>query len=364
MRILILNWRDIKNPAGGGAEILTHEMAKRWVARGHTVTQFSSRFAGGKSKEEIDGVRIIRRGAWWNVQLFAAYWYITRFKNHTDIIIDEVHWYPFFAALYARKKTVLLACEVARKLFFTVIPYPLALIGRGIEKLYFRLYRDVPTIAISPSTKADLIKEGFNPTNITVIPMGVTALHPLPKVAKEKDPTMIYVGRINKQKGVADAIRAFGLIHKKLPKSRFWIVGAGDAQYIEKMKHLATKLNITNSVRFWGRVSEKIKFRLLARAHVLLFPSLHEGWGLVVHEAGLVGTPTIAYNVAGLKDTIKHRISGVITDPRPDALAAAAVSLLKDIKYYNALQRGAKEEAKIHTWDRTSAEAMQFLKRI
>src|SRR3989344_9527106 len=122
MRILILNWRDIKNPAAGGAEILTHKMAKPWVAWGHAVTQFSSGFAGGKSEEKIDGVRIIRRGAWWNVQLLAAYYYITRFKNHTDIIIDEVHWYPFFAALYARKKTVLLACEVARKLFFALFP--------------------------------------------------------------------------------------------------------------------------------------------------------------------------------------------------------------------------------------------------
>ncbi len=54
MNILILNWRDIKNPSSGGAEILTHEIAKQWVAWGNSVIQFSSLFAGAKSEEIID----------------------------------------------------------------------------------------------------------------------------------------------------------------------------------------------------------------------------------------------------------------------------------------------------------------------
>ena len=58
-KILILNWRDIKNPNSGGAEVLTHEMAKRWVLWGHEVTQFSSKFRGAKGEEVVDGVRII-----------------------------------------------------------------------------------------------------------------------------------------------------------------------------------------------------------------------------------------------------------------------------------------------------------------
>ena len=62
MKILILNWRDIKNPKSGGAEILTHEIAKRWVNWGHSVIQFSSEFKGSAKQEIIDGVKIIRGG--------------------------------------------------------------------------------------------------------------------------------------------------------------------------------------------------------------------------------------------------------------------------------------------------------------
>ena len=62
MHILILNWRDIKNPSSGGAELLTHEMAKRWVEQNHQVTLFTSRFKKSKATEIVDGVKIVREG--------------------------------------------------------------------------------------------------------------------------------------------------------------------------------------------------------------------------------------------------------------------------------------------------------------
>ena len=148
MKILILNWRDIKNPSGGGAEILTHELAKGFIKSNHKVIQFSSSFKNSKPQEAIDKVQIIRKGNWWNVHIFAFFYYL---KNHKDIdiIIDEVHWFPFFAAVYASKKTIALTCEVANKLFFTLFPYPIALLFRGLEKIYLSLYKDTPTMTIS-----------------------------------------------------------------------------------------------------------------------------------------------------------------------------------------------------------------------
>src|SRR6266571_4976822 len=130
MKILILNWRDIKNPSGGGAEILTHEMAKRWINSGHQVMQFSSLFKNAKSKENIDGVDFIRKGKWWTVHVFAFFYYHSHKKN-IDVIIDEVHWFPFFAAMYAPGKTLALTCEVASKLLFKIFPYSVALFFYG-----------------------------------------------------------------------------------------------------------------------------------------------------------------------------------------------------------------------------------------
>ncbi len=62
LRILWLNWRDIRNPNAGGAEVFTHEVAKRHVGRGCGVTLFTSMFPGAEREEELDGVEVVRRG--------------------------------------------------------------------------------------------------------------------------------------------------------------------------------------------------------------------------------------------------------------------------------------------------------------
>jgi len=62
MRVLIFNWRDIKNPRAGGAEVYTYEVAKRLVQLGHRVVWFSSAFPAAPNEEELEGIQIIRVG--------------------------------------------------------------------------------------------------------------------------------------------------------------------------------------------------------------------------------------------------------------------------------------------------------------
>ena len=263
MRILILNWRDIRNPSSGGAEILTHEMAKRWVKKGHYVIQFSSSFKNAKTEETIDGVRFIRKGQWWNVHFFAFIYYFLRFRSNTDIVIDEVHWFPFFSILYARRKTVALTCELANKLFFTLFPYPIALFFRGIEKMYLFFYKNVPTMVISESTKSDLIDEGVRSNLITILPMGLSTPKNLRKYPKEKNPTFIYLARLNKQKGILDAIYTFANINKQLAKSHkptLWIVGSGENQVVKALINKINMHKLTSSVKLFGYVNQIKKF--------------------------------------------------------------------------------------------------------
>ncbi len=357
MKILVLNWRDIKNPAAGGAEILTHEMAKRWAKWGNEVVQISSRFPQSKSRETIDSVKIIRMGKWWSVHILAFFYYWENLRSRIDVIIDEVHWFPFFSALYARKKTVLLVCEVADKLFFQVFSYPQALLGRLMEKIYLFIYRGVPTLAISLSSKKDLIKEGFPKEKITVIPMGLATPPGLSRFPKEKTPTLIYLSRVNKQKGIEDAIEVMARVKKELPGACLWVVGSGDEKYLEKIKKKASMA----AVKFFGFVSEKKKFELLAKAHLLLVPSFHEGWGLTVPEAGLVGTPAVAYNVGGLRDVIIDGINGVLVRSEIEAMARAIIELLGCQKKWDKLRKGAIKEAKKYHWDKTAQAAFKVL---
>ncbi len=362
MKILVLNWRDIKNPAGGGAEILTHELAKGWIKTGHTVTIFSSSFKHSISEETIDDVSFVRKGQWWNVHLLAFFYYLSHHKN-VDIIIDEVHWFPFFSALYARKKTIALTCEVANVLFFTLFPYPIALICRGIEKIYLYLYKNVPTMAISESTKKDLIKEGVNSKSITVIRMGLTLPKNLKKYKKEKNSTFIYLARINKQKGIFDAIDAFAKINNEIKSSMLWIVGSGEEEFVKQVRRKVEKLSLSSSVKFFGYVEDKKKFELLAKAHILLIPSAHEGWGLTVAEAASQMTPSIAYNVPGLKDTVINDSTGIIVkNNNPKELAKETIVLINDENKYKKFQKNGFGMAKKMNWNNTTKIALKVLK--
>src|SRR3989344_8610291 len=119
MRILILNWRDIKNPSSGGAEILTHELSKGLIAKGHRVTILCSSFPGAKSQETIDGIKIIREGnpdariPFKSIHYKAYKKYKRDFQGEIDLLVDEVHGVPFFSVFYVKEKKVVLICEVA-----------------------------------------------------------------------------------------------------------------------------------------------------------------------------------------------------------------------------------------------------------
>ena len=88
MKILIFNWKDIKHPYYGGAEVNIHEQAKRWIKLGHEVTQFSPKFENSKSREVIDGVEIIRGGGRFNVYIVAFFEYLFKLRKKSDVIID------------------------------------------------------------------------------------------------------------------------------------------------------------------------------------------------------------------------------------------------------------------------------------
>ena len=205
MKVLILNWRDIKNPASGGAEILTHEMAKRWVKLGHQVTQFSSFYKQAKKEEIIDGVKIIRKGSPDVRRLlssvhFQAFWYYKRqSKGKFDVVIDEIHGIPFFTPFFVEKRKIALICEVAGEIWDIVFKFPLNKVGKFAEDNYFSFYKNIHFLTISLSTKNDLIKKGVREKNITVLPMGINVPKNLKIVEKENNPTLIFVGRLRSE---------------------------------------------------------------------------------------------------------------------------------------------------------------------
>lgn len=369
MRILIFSWRDPKHPLAGGAEQIIHEYAKGWIRAGHQVTLFTSRYKNCLREQKIDGIQIVRGGyQYLGVQIAAFYYYLKNGKDF-DLVIDQFHGIPFFTPLYVKKPILAVIQETARGVWFlNPLPWPLnwlvGITGFLTEPVIFLIYKKIPFMTGSDSTKDDLAKMGILQKNITIINHGVLveSLSPLPN--KEKKPTVTYLGLLSKDKGIEDALECF-LQLKKRGDFQFWVVGKAETKsYGEFIKRRAVSLGLGKHIKFWGFVSQRKKFELLASSHLLINPSVREGWGLVNIEANSVGTPVVAYSSLGLIDSVKDGESGLLCNNSPKDLAEAAQKVLADKSLLEKLQQGAKNWSKKFSWPKSVRMSLKLLRKL
>lgn len=371
MNILIFSWRGPGHPNAGGAEISTHEHAKTWVDAGHNVTLFTSSYRGAKSVESLDEIKILQFGnQTLGVQLEAIKWYL--FKTHPkfDIVVDQFHGIPFFTPLFVNVKKIAFIHEVAKEVWrFNPWQWPLNLIpwiiGTALEPIVFRfLYSRIPFMTVSESTRRDLVSWGIPRQNITVIHNGVSIPS---KYLLKKDTlkTVIYLGTLTRDKGIEKALEVFHLLQKKLlGKVQFWVVGKGSGKYINFLKLKVKKLGI-KKIKFWGYAETRKKFELLARAHILLNPSIREGWGLVVIEAAAMGTPTVAFNVVGLRDSIINGKTGLLcSELSADGLADITYRLLESKQELEKMSKNALRWSKKFSWDKSGRKSLKLMEQI
>lgn len=371
MKILIFSWRDIRHPGWGGAEVLTMELAKRWISKGCQVSIVSSKFPGCLNFETLNRVKIFRPAT---LPSFSPPKYIRylletyKFYRHHlagkyDLVLDQVHGLPFFTPLFVREKTILFPLEVAQKIWFYEMPFPFSLAGYLAELFYITLFRNVPFLTISPSTEKDLKKLGAKKI-MTIIP-GIN-FSPLPHFPhKSKTPLFVSLGRITEMKRITDTLQAFRLLHKEIPLIKLIIIGQGKDPYLQRLKNLCCQMAIEDRVNFTGYVSEKEKKRLLSQAWFMVSTSLKEGWGLVVIEAAACGTPTVAYRVAGLVDSIKDGKTGLLCRKNtPEELARNIKILLKNPSLRKEISRNALSYSRSFSWDKAANEAFAIFGQI
>lgn len=373
MNILILSWRGPGHPNAGGAEIVTFEHARAWARAGHSVVLFTSVFSGmRKSGELIDGVKIIRHGGQtFGVKFQAFFWYLFENKISFDLVVDEFHGIPFFTPLYIRTKKLAFIHEVTKKEVWAMNPWPKPInyipkyIGPLFEPLIFRLiYSNIHFMTVSKSTESELREWGVKKSSIDVINNGVVLLRKLPNRTKNKDVMISYLGALSKDKGVEDALMVFDNLHKLHPDWRFWIIGYGEKHYLNNLKILSKNLGLQKRLKFWGFVDQEKKFQLLSQTTILINPSIREGWGLVVIEAASVGTPTVGYDVPGLRDSIRNGVTGVLCQPNPDSMATEVMRLQSNPKKYNKMTSNASIWASKFRWSKSTVESLKLIRRI
>ena len=357
-RILFLNWRDIRNPDAGGAETMTHEVAKRWVAQGHDVSLLTSRFPGCASAEVIDGVHVRRIGRLRSGTFhLRVQWELAHLRGF-DVVIDEINTIPFFTPLWRRRlpPIVGLIHQLAADVWDAEMPRPVAAVGRWLEPRVLSLYRGVPMIAGSESTRRDL--EALGIRNVHVFIQGGDEPPAVDGAVKEPVPTFLFVGRLAANKRPEHAVAAFRIIRRELPDARLWIVGRGPME--GQLQRI-----LPDGAELLGFLPREELYRRMARAHCLLVPSVREGWGLVVIEGNSVGTPTVGYDVGGIRDSVRDGSTGLLAVAgNPGALADRAVSLVTNPLTYDAVCSEARVWARRFSWDHTADGLMHAVQDV
>jgi glycosyltransferase involved in cell wall biosynthesis len=366
MKILALNWNDLKNPYAGGAEVHLEELLRRLVQYGHDVTLFCSGFTNGASEEVVSGIRILRRGNRFNFNLVAPIHLRQLVKRESfDILIEDVNKIPFYTPLYLNLTTLVVIPHLFATTVFHEINFILGTYIYLAERPMMRLYRGLPFNVISESTAQDIAARGIPRRDISIIHCGINRavyFHD-PAILKYEEPTILYLGRIKKYKCIQDLVTAFVLVQRRLPSARLMIVGDGD--YLPALKKLATRLGVGDRVEFPGYVSTPEKVLRLRRAHVSVLPSLKEGWGLTNIEANAVGTPVVAADSPGLRDSVRHGETGFLyPHGNCEALAEQLTTLLTDEMLRSRLSHGALQWADKFNWDDAAREFEQLLLRI
>ena len=134
MHILFCNWRDMKNPEGGGSERYVESMAQGLVERGHQVTIFCAAHALAPRNEIVNGVRFIRRGSKLDVYAHAFLGILFRRFGKIDLIVDVQNGLPFFTRLATCKPVVVLVHHVHREQWPVVYPGLIGKVGWWIER--------------------------------------------------------------------------------------------------------------------------------------------------------------------------------------------------------------------------------------
>jgi glycosyltransferase involved in cell wall biosynthesis len=315
VRILILNWKDLAHAAAGGAEVFTEEVARALVERGHSVTLHAAFVEGRPEREVVAGVEIVRGGGRLSVYRAARRFWSHHGRGSFDVVVDEINTRPFLTPRWLHGAPIVaLIHQLAREIWFYETPFPVAVLGRYLlEPLWLRAYRAVPALTVSESS-AESLRRHHGWRDVTVVPEG-WAPHAVPDVPKEREPTVLFLGRLVAMKRPQHAVEAFGILRERFPSARLWVIGDGP---------LAGRLRTHEmpGIEPLGRVERDELPRRIAAAHVLVATSVREGWGLNVSEAAACGTPAIGYRVPGLVDSVPAS-GGLLVDPDPAALGRA-----------------------------------------
>ena len=361
LRVLILNERDPRHPAAGGAELHVFEIFGRLAARGHSVTALCERFAGSAAHERIDGIEVRRLQ---RVPLYYASAARTCAREsaagHFDVVVECLNKMPFLSPLYSRVPVLALSHHLFGSTAFREVAWPIASAVWAAEKCIPAVFRRSRFVTISESSKRDLVTRGVPPEHVRVSACGIAAPRVAFDLERPRPPRIAYVGRLAHYKRVDVVLQAVARLRTRFAGLEALVIGRGPAQ--AGLEALARELGVADCTRFTGFVTDDERDALVASSRVCVCPSEKEGWGLTVIEANAVGTPVVAADAPGLRDSVRHAETGYLVPAGDVSGFAERISqLLADDALAARMGHSALRWSRHFDWDRAADEMEETL---
>ena len=346
MRIAMLSWRGPRHPRHGGAEVYTERVLSRLVEEGHEVTWYSGRYRGARPRE-WNGIRLEHGLP--NLAVYPSGHLWARYRHNSyDLFIDQINSLGFCLPS-AGLPTMSLIHQLALDIWDAELRWPLNPMGRRLEQAVLSRYRETPFVTVSQSTMDSLRDAGWRGEG-HIVRNGVDRFT---QTEKSPVPVITFLGRFKaKAKRLDHAVAIHQLVRKELPDCELWVIGRGKVP-----KWLVG----TPGVKIFDNVTDEERDRLLGASWCCLATSVREGWGLMVTESAAAGTPTVAYNVPGLRESVIDAVTGVLVKESPQAAADELSGLFGTTERLKTMAAAANAIALSFTWSHSISDFITHL---
>jgi glycosyltransferase involved in cell wall biosynthesis len=337
------------------------EFARALRDGGARVDFLTARESGQEPTTLEEGIRILRAGDGFGYypRTAARLWW-RRFHpdGPYDVVIDSEHGIPMFAPLVTPRRTaiVLVMHHVHLDQFGLYFPRWLSAIGRWLEGTVMpRVYRGLRTVAVSPSTVAEMRERLGWRGHVDVLHNGADL--PTQVAAEREHERVIVFGRLAAHKRVDVALAALAQVARARPGLHVDVVGRGPEE--ARVAEAVHRLRLEDRVTLHGFLPDVEKDLILARSSLNVCASDAEGWGQVVIAAAASGVPTVARDVPGLRDSVINGRTGWLLPPGSDDTALvsdlataidAALTELSDPRRRGQIEAACREQAARYTW--------------
>lgn len=352
-------WRDLDDAEAGGSELHADRILRRWAAAGVHVEHRTS--AGDRPGTfERHGYRVRQSGGRYDVFARVAVPETLRRlvgRGRRDVAVVEIwNGVPWWSPVWHRGPRVTWLHHVHDRMWFDVLPRPLAHVGRTIERRVAPwAYRRGLVVTLSDSSAEEVRSLGLR--HVVVVPPGVDERFRPAIGARSAHPSVVVVGRLAPVKRIEQALEAVRTARRRVPDLTVEVIGDGPER--ERLEGWIREHDAGSWATLAGRVDDDALVAAYQRAWVVMSASYAEGWGMSLTEAAACATPSVATDIAGHRGAVVPGATGELVPVH--RLGDALATLVTTPDRLERYRRGAVAHAATLSWDAVAARQLECL---